>query len=178
MSALTPPNIESELSYAYLHAVAARARMACAEAHRHEDNSGVDARLVSWGPFENSYFTEAYINVQLKATIAQPADDGHRYSYFLRGVERYKKLCEEPRMIPRILVVMFLPEDSGEWLSHTEERLALRRCAYWTSLLGAPETANRDGQTIYIPKANVFDATALTVLMNRIARRERIAYAV
>src|SRR5262245_14854052 len=177
MSALSPPNIESELSYAYLHAVASVARMACAEAHRHEDNSGIDARLVSWGPFEEGYFTEAYLNVQLKATAVTPAEEGDRFSYFLQGVARYNKLREEPRMIPRILVVMFLPEDADSWLNHTEERLALRRCAYRTSLLGAPETENTTGETVYIPKANIFSAESLTVLMNRVARRERIVYA-
>ena len=43
MQALSPPNIESELSYAYLHAVASKAGMACNAGSRHEDNNGIDA---------------------------------------------------------------------------------------------------------------------------------------
>ena len=43
MQALLPPNIESELSYAYLHAVASRAAMSCRDGNRHEDNNGIDA---------------------------------------------------------------------------------------------------------------------------------------
>lgn len=51
MGPLSANQIESELSYAYLHAVAAIAGVACSVATRHEDNAGIDARLTGWGPF-------------------------------------------------------------------------------------------------------------------------------
>ena len=38
-------NIESELSYAYLHAVASRAGFSCTHADRHLDSAGVDAQI-------------------------------------------------------------------------------------------------------------------------------------
>ena len=86
MQALAPPNVESELSYAYLHAVASKAGMACRVAGRHEDNNGVDATLTAWGPFNNGgYLSEVDIKVQLKATITPPADNGTNLSYFLPG---------------------------------------------------------------------------------------------
>ena len=53
MTPLSSQNIESELSYAYLHAVASHAGASCSVGSRHEDNTGVDARLVGWGPFPN-----------------------------------------------------------------------------------------------------------------------------
>src|SRR5688500_12971124 len=122
MPGLTPPNIESELSYAYIHAVAASAEMACEVTGRHSDNAGVDARLISWGPFEGGgYLTEVELNIQLKATIQPPVDDGVTLSYFLSGVERYNKLRAERLGTPRILVVLFLPPDAVDWLNHTEE---------------------------------------------------------
>jgi len=40
---LSDANIEAELSYAYLHAVASRAGFSCAVAERHLDDAGVDA---------------------------------------------------------------------------------------------------------------------------------------
>lgn len=58
MKALSPRNIESELSYAYLHAVAASAGVDCGIATRHEDNAGVDARLTGWGPFPGGGYRE------------------------------------------------------------------------------------------------------------------------
>lgn len=42
---LTPNNIKAELSYAYLHAVAARGGLECVVAGRHSDGAGVDAIL-------------------------------------------------------------------------------------------------------------------------------------
>lgn len=149
MPGLSPPNIESELSYAYLHAVAARAGMSCKEGNRHDDNSGVDAELRGWAPFPNGgYLTEIDLNIQLKATISVPSDDGQSFSYFLRGVKRYNDLRAGAQATHRILVVLFLPENAVDWLYQTKEELALRRCAYWVSLRGAPETTNATGETV------------------------------
>ncbi len=173
MQALSPPNIESELSYAYLHAVASKAGMACNVAGRHEDNNGVDATLTAWGPFTNGgYLTEVDIKVQLKATIATPADDGTNLSYFLSGVNRYNDLRTETVDVARILVVLFLPADAQNWLGHSENELALRRCAYWQSLRGAPATTNGTGATVYLPKVQMFTPQALTDLATRLSLRD------
>jgi|GEM_PF-6652243 len=48
----TDQNVESELSYAYLHAITAHAKVACCVSGRHLDNAGVDAHLTSWGHFQ------------------------------------------------------------------------------------------------------------------------------
>jgi hypothetical protein len=40
--ALTKNNIESELSYAYLHAVASASGAGCQCGNRHDDNAGID----------------------------------------------------------------------------------------------------------------------------------------
>ena len=173
MQALTPPNIESELSYAYLHAVASKAGMACSVGGRHEDNNGVDATLTAWGPFTNGgYLTEVDIKVQLKATIATPADDGTNLSYFLSGVNRYNDLRTETVDIARILVVLFLPKDAQNWLNHSEQELSLRKCAYWQSLRGAPATTNGSGATIYLPKIQMFTPQSLMDIATRLSRRD------
>lgn len=173
MQALSQPNIESELSYAYLHAIAAKAGMACRVGDRHEDNNGVDATLTAWGPFvDGGYLTEVDIKVQLKATTATPVDSGANLSYFLKGVNRYDDLRTATVDIARILVVLFLPDDAQDWLNHTENELALRRCAYWQSLRGAPATANGSGATVYLPKNQMFTPEALTALATQLSRRE------
>lgn len=173
MQALSPPNIESELSYAYLHAIASKAGMACNVGNRHEDNNGVDATLTAWGPFNNGgYLTEVDIKVQLKATIATPGDDGTNLSYFLSGVNRYNDLRTLTVDVARILVVLFLPSDAQEWLNHSEDELALRKCAYWQSLRGAPATGNGSGATVYLPKAQMFTPQALTAIVAQLSRRD------
>lgn len=173
MQAISPPNIESELSYAYLHAVASQAGMACRVGSRHEDNNGIDATLTAWGPFVNGgYLTEVDIKVQLKATIAVPADDGDNLSYFVSGVTRYDDLRTETVDVSRILVVLFLPADAANWLNHSADQLALRRCAYWQSLRGAPATTNGSGATVKLPKNQMFNSQGLAELAAQLSRRE------
>jgi Domain of unknown function (DUF4365) len=179
MKALSPPNIESELSYAYLHAIASKAGMACSVGSRHEDNNGVDATLTAWGPFVGGgYLTEVDIKVQLKATIATPTDDGEKLSYFLSGVNRYNDLRTETVDVARILVVLFLPADAQNWLNHSEDELALRKCAYWQSLRRAPATNNGSGVTIYLPKVQMFSPQALSEIATRLSRRDFPLYPV
>lgn len=144
---------------------------------RHEDNNGIDATVTAWGPFEGGgYLSEVTLNVQLKATISQPADDGANFSYYLKGISRYDDLRTETVAIPRILVVLFLPADGSQWLEHSSEQLALRRCAYWESLRGAPATSNESGVTVKLPKIQTFSAEALKGLMARLSRRDFPSY--
>ena len=170
MRPLSQPNIESELSYAYLHAVASKAGMSCRDGNRHEDNNGIDAQLTAWLPFVDvNTLTEVDIKVQLKATIAAPEEDGQNYLYRLRGAGRYDDLRSETTGIARILVVLFLPRDASDWLHHTPEQLALRRCAYWQSLRGAPEITG-ESAVIRLPKEQVFSSDGLTRLAARLSR--------
>ncbi|MEZ5576905.1 MAG: DUF4365 domain-containing protein [Candidatus Competibacteraceae bacterium] len=119
MKPLSPNDIEAELSYAYLHAVAAKAGVGCKVGSRHDDNAGIDAELTGWGPFPGGgYLEEININIQLKATIQQPATSGEYCSYSLQGIPRYDDLRNEALATPRILVVLFLPDDSNLWLHH------------------------------------------------------------
>ena len=172
MRPLSPPNIESELSYAYLHAVASKAGMSCRDGNRHEDNNGIDAQLTAWLPYvDATTLTEVDIKVQLKATIAEPTDDGLNYEYRLQGANRYNDLRSETISIARILVVLFLPRDAAEWLNHAPDQLVLRRCAYWQSLRGAPEIT-AGSAVIRLPKTQHLSPDGLTQLAMRLSRRD------
>ncbi len=177
MKPLSLLNIESEISYAYLHAIASHSKCSCNVTSRHEDNAGVDARIVGWGPFPNGgYRTEVDIKVQLKATIASPASVGDNYSYSFRGISQYNDLRSETIATPRILVVLFLPKEHKNWITHSEDALSLHRCAYWVSLRGALESGNEAAQTIYIPKKQRFDSLGLSSLMSNLSRNEIPVY--
>lgn len=107
MNPLSSENIESELSYAYLHAVASSVGIACEIAGRHEDNAGVDARLVGWAPFPGGgYRREVDVKVQLKATTKRPSEVDGALSYRLCGISRYDDLRTDATSTPRILVVL------------------------------------------------------------------------
>lgn len=148
---LTENNIKAELSYAYLHAVAARAGFACEEGNRHEDGIGVDAKLrikERFGP--ESILTNFTVDVQLKATAEEPVEQQRKYTYSLRR-KNYDELRSVECQAPQLLVVLFLPADGERWLIHTAKQLKCQRCAYWISLRGAPPSANQTKQTVYLP---------------------------
>lgn len=94
-SPLDTNDIESELSYAYLHAVASKAGVGCKISTRHEDNRGVDAQLTCWEQFPNCYREEIDLKIQLKATIQEPVQSDTHFSYFFKGAKQYDILREE-----------------------------------------------------------------------------------
>lgn len=146
-------------------------------ANRHLDNAGVDAEINAVERFSvDSVLTDFSLHVQLKATEQQPTLDNGRLSYFMKDVGRYDKLRNSGTMPPRILVVLFLPENAADWLVHSESELAMKRCAYWVSLRGAPETTNKTGVTVYVPKTQPFSPEGLVALMTRISRQEELLY--
>jgi len=112
----------------------------------------------------------------MKATIKAHDARAGRRSFFLKGVERDDRLRAETVLPHRLLVVLFLPENAREWLKHTEEQLVLKRCAYWASLKGAPESANESGQTVYLPEDQPFSPEDLIALLSRLAHLEDLRY--
>lgn len=168
-------DVEAELSYAFLHAVASQAKAACNVAGRLPDNRGIDAQLTSWGPFPPGSKREVDLKVQLKATIAVPADHGSHFSYSLQKVSQYDDLRAAAYAVPRILVVLFLPQDRVSWLDVTEQSLALKRSAYWVSLVGAP-SVNTKSVTVHIPKANLLTPTSLQNLLGELSQGNTPTY--
>lgn len=167
MAILSTNNIESELSYAYLHAVAAKAGMSCFSTPRHLDNIGIDAKLTFEGETESPYLAEIDIDVQLKATIAQPREQGDFLAYDFRGIEQFNNLCTIKSGNLKILVVLFLPSkpsEAEEWLTIDHDQLILKKAAYWVCLYKATKSENARGQVVYLPKSNLLTPEALTSL--------------
>jgi hypothetical protein len=103
---LSLQNIESELSYAYLHAVASRAGFICTCTDRHSDEAGVDAVIRVVGQLAvDSVFTSFTVDVQLKATSVEPVEHNGRYSYSL-GLKNYNELRSTTAAGPQLLVVL------------------------------------------------------------------------
>jgi hypothetical protein len=174
---LNEQNIEAELSYAYIHAVATRGGFACSYTHRHLDDVGVDAQVHEDGRqlAPDSIHTSFALHVQLKATRVPPLEQGGRFSFSL-PVRQYNRLRETRLASARILVVLYLPPDPAEWLRHSEEGMVARRCAYWVSLRGAAASGNDTTQTVYVPRAQVLSVVALTEIMTLCSRDEEIPY--
>ena len=165
---LTENNIKAELSYAYLHAVASRAGLGCEISGRHTDGDGVDAVVRVRERFsERSVLTRFTVEVQLKATSSESTlDASERYSFSL-AIDHYDKLRDIEVGAQQILVVLFLPNDPTQWLAHSPDGMIARRCAYWVSLRGAPQSRNSTSQTVYVPRANVFSIEGLRSVFAR-----------
>lgn len=156
-------DIESELSYAYLHAVASAAGASCTYSTRLSDNRGIDAQLTAWGPFINGgERTEVDLKIQLKATTSTPSDTGSHLSFSLKDIAHYDDLRRKGAYaVPRVLVVLYLPKNKAEWISSTSDVLSLRKSAYWVNLAGAKESNNKNSVTVYLPKSQLLTSDAL-----------------
>lgn len=154
---LTATDREEALSRAYVAAVAAGAGYVTAE--QDFDRDGVDLQIRAGGSMRPS------LDIQLKATInlGKPTNDEFRYPLKRRNYD----LLRGQTMVPRILVVLSLPEEKDNWLTVTAEELIMRRCAFWANLAGFPETKNRESVTISIDHGKRFDVDTLKWLMER-----------
>ena len=111
MPLLSNNNITAELSYAYLHAIAAKAGMSCKAGDRHDDGAGVDAEIRVKEDFGAASPLNSFtIDVQLKSTIQQPTLTNDLYSYALE-LKNYNELRDTTCSPLKLLVVLFLPAD-------------------------------------------------------------------
>lgn len=162
-------DIESELSYAYLHAVASKAGLSCTSANRHGDNYTIDAQVDYFAPIPDTYRTDVSLRVQLKATINKGTETATSISYLFRGRNQYDRLRTNAGEPHRILVVMFLPRDSAEWLVCSPDELIVKHTAYWVCLYGA-NSIDSESTTIRLPKANLLTPENLVQLCHEIGR--------
>lgn len=154
---------KQEFSKAYVRAVAATAGYA-AQTPEVDDDS-VDLTLAVRGG--GGTVRSPKLDLQLKCTSRHLVSDG-TVNYPLE-IKNYEELRPTDFQVPRVLVVVVVPDDIGQWIAHSEEQLLLRHCGYWYSLRGLPPTQNVSSVTVNIPRAQVFDVAGLTAIMRRIS---------
>ncbi len=159
---LTRYQRESELSLAYIHAVAAKASFAVDIPHN--DMDSVDAVISARGKLAvDSIKHSPRIEIQLEASINATQNGDGNFAYPL-STKNYDELRADTAL-PRLLVMLALPSDEIEWLVHHPDKLILQKCAYYISLKGMPERAGIDKPTVYIPSTNMLTPDSLTELM-------------
>ena len=141
-------------SLAYIRAVAAQAGY---QVTRDETDTGLDGMLKS------DTGLRAAVEFQAKSTSRDIRAGDHLR--FPLPLANYEILRAANPVIPRILIVILMPRDVGQWLDQSERELCLRHCAYWLSLAGEPAVPNTTSITVHIPNANVFGAEQLHSLM-------------
>jgi hypothetical protein len=110
------------------------------------------------------------LELQLKCTAAPtPLGDSLSFSFKLKN---YEERRADNFVIPRILVVVLVPDLADDWQEHSETELCMRRCGYWLLLRGKPATSNTKNIKIQIPRQNQFTVLALQAMMQRLAQGE------
>lgn len=154
---------KEQFSLAYVQAVAAVAGFAWSKPS--VDDDSVDLTLHQRGG--GGTIRSPRLDLQLKCkAAATPSETAFSHSIKLKN---YDDLRDPSVQVPRILVLVLVPDELGDWLAHSEAEMALRRCAYWVSLRGLPESGNDTGQTVTMLKTQHFHAAALREIMSRIA---------
>ena len=124
------------------------------------DDDSVDCMLKSREPGRGR------IEIQLKATSSVPAPGAAAHFPFSLALKNYEDLRLLPAdfLIPRMLVVLLLPTNLADWLTHSTTETTLRHAAYFRNLSGFPPI-NTNTTTIHIPWQNQLTVSSLTSLM-------------
>jgi hypothetical protein len=151
-------------SEAYICAIAAAASIKAQEDSTDDDS--IDWMLKA-GP--DVFGNRPQVDVQLKCCKQPNVAGAVTINYRLKR-KNYDDLRTTNVGVPRILIVVLVPQDPVDWLHHTEDQLLLRRCGYWLSLRGMPALPHEEQnkKTVNIPRAQQFTPTQLLEILGRI----------
>lgn len=152
---------KEQFSSTFVRVVAAVAGYALYKPEVDEDS--VDCGIAAKGGMGSLYSPR--LELQLKSTSRKVINDA--YLRYPLNLKNYNELRINTH-IPRILVVVLIPENLSDWVVQSEAELSMRYCAYWISLRGKPETQNLTSVTIEIPRSNQFTVEVLQSMIQRI----------
>lgn len=153
---------KEQFSNAYLRAVAAVAGFIFYKPY--PDIDSIDWGIAAVGG--KGTIRSPKVELQLKCSARDLMDDS-TIKYPLK-IKNYNDLRDDNYQVPRILVVILIPDEIDSWLAHTEEELAMRHCGYWVSLRGYPERKNNETITVALPRVQQFTVNGLKQIMIRI----------
>lgn len=153
---------QDDFSGAYIRAVCAVT--GCGIEKITLDNDKVDYTVSS--RVRGTVKTKPKIDIQAKCKIGKSASDVANIPYVI-DIATYNNLRDELLTVPRILVVVFVPDNVDAWINQSETELVLSHCGYWLSLKGQPESETTTNKTVYLPRQNIFTPTALRNMMER-----------
>lgn len=164
---MTPEQRKEELSRAYVHVVAAKCGFALG--HWTQDQSCIDVTVGAAGVLGAGSLADPKLDVQLKCTANQALVGQHHVALQLAR-RQYERLTAKS-FIPKVLVVLVLPEQEDDWVVHSPEQLVLRRCAYFMVTTGLPPITT-ETTVVHVPLVNVFSPDALSAMLGRLSRGE------
>lgn len=170
MSKITSINQE-QLSVSYFLAVAA---MADTIANINKNDSDSRDATVSAKVNVNGDIVSSTVAFQLKSAYGQTYhynEDGN-IVYNLKK-KNYMDLIM-PSSTPIVLCLLILPKNLNDWMTQSTESLILKKCMYYISLEGRPDSDNEETVTITIDKDNLFTPESLLDILTKTVKGERI----
>jgi hypothetical protein len=155
---------KEQFSKAFVHAISTVAGFKAGTPPEIDDDS-VDYAVSATGG--NGTLRSPKLEMQLKCTET-PSISADGLHYPLK-IKNYRDLIPANLQVPRILVVLNVPDIVASWINQTPAELALHHCAYWVSLRGLPPSDNDTTVTVTLPSAQLLTVTSLTAIMGRIA---------
>ncbi|GIK28198.1 MAG: hypothetical protein BroJett007_13360 [Chloroflexota bacterium] len=159
---MDPNQQKEQYSIAFVHTIASAAGYNIGEFK--VDDFSVDCSINGYRDVALKYVPR--LDLQLKCTAYENYKDNATIPFDLRQ-KNYNDLCASHVIVPRILVVVVVPDDPVRWHEHLEEQSITRYCAYWHSLRGEPPT-DQSQKRIHLDRANVFNPNTLRSLMDTI----------
>lgn len=106
---------------------------------------------------------------QLKGYSLQVDPAEGDFGYQLKA-KNYNDLRSTKVTVPRILVVLLMPEQPADWLAHHAHlRMELFYHAYWVSLYGEPALEEgQESRTVRVPIGNEFTVGTVRDFIRRI----------
>jgi Domain of unknown function (DUF4365) len=160
---------QEEFSYAFISTIVAAAGYAMQPPTRLIDNAGIDITVTV--PGEIGTVLSPQFMAQVKCTSDQSIIKKSQINYAL-DVRNYTRLIHSAPCIPQLLIIVFVPKESSDWVMATEEQAIIQKSADWMSLKGKVSTKNTDNITVYIPRENLLTPQSLTRIMQRVAAKE------
>ncbi len=154
---LTQEDRQERISTAFAHAVAARAGYTTSVYDL--DRTGIDLLIQAGGTMRPQ------LGLQMKATTTLNLT-GDRLQFSFRMLTKHYDWLRLPSQVPRLLVVLDMPQEENDWMTINDTGLIMRRQAYWKDLKDEPET-DRNSITVNIPTDNVFNVDSLRDHMER-----------
>lgn len=151
---------KEQFNIAYVAAIAAHAGIT--DVTPRVDDDSIDLMLCGRG--FGGDIRNPQIQVQLKCT-SQDMIQGE-FIKFPLSIKNYEDLRGHNVVCPRYLVVLLVPENHEEWISHAEDCMMLHNRCFWVSLRDSPSTTNITRVTVDIPLGQRFTTEALMTLMN------------
>ncbi|MBI4747056.1 MAG: DUF4365 domain-containing protein [Acidobacteria bacterium] len=152
---------KEEFSFAYIQAIAATAGYQVERPQR--DKQSVDLKIVAYSA--QGWPPDLEILIQVKCTASQTALGDKEVKFVLKA-NNYNDLRKDG-ILPRILIVVLVPQNMADWVEPSEQQLILRHCAYWIDLRGRVEIKNTESITIHIPRKNQFTVQSLQEIVAR-----------